>query len=375
MNIFSTVMYLVAAGVVTWIVERAINTFTSQYNTIRNKDLISKAVPRNLRFLLFLDRHYIDDFFVVAGKSEADVILYPLGLRPKVPVLDVLYMEFLKNHMKDESFGKLILFPTPDLSSPNQRVDEINKLSKNIQKVFGNLSDRVSIVNTFDHEAYKDVSISVDFLKVVEYLDSEEFLSMANKILGRDVEGFSDFSKHHPEGKQLVSIINHIYNSWCLRRFLDLEGYLSNGPNRIGIVFWMPELAKLGVVHQLKHIEGITILGIAGKTIQFDWNKPLPAHDPEKTIRMFEDEGSVIKKISQKSSSECWQYTSIFKSILSDNFDISTEARGEKKKGENIFKEYILSKHQGNKKFGISKTSKYRALATYKILKEEYDRG
>jgi len=77
---------------------------------------------------------YYFDSKVPDDCHNIDIFFYQFGLRKTLPIMDWLYLEYIKFLNKTHQIKKLVIFPTIDLSVTCQLENDFNVFSENIKK-------------------------------------------------------------------------------------------------------------------------------------------------------------------------------------------------------------------------------------------------
>jgi predicted outer membrane lipoprotein len=81
------------------------------------------------------DAPIFGQYFKEAGAETLDVAIYELSLRPKIPLMDLLYFEYLKQRMSHESIGNLIVVPWNGRGSEETVLAGERELKDNLQRI------------------------------------------------------------------------------------------------------------------------------------------------------------------------------------------------------------------------------------------------
>ena len=83
-------------------------------------------------------RPQLSQYFRLLGDVKSmDFLIYQLGLRPLIPVVDLLYFEYIKLLLKNNTnIKKVFVFPTPDLSWDEQDQKTYNTFENNLSRIF-----------------------------------------------------------------------------------------------------------------------------------------------------------------------------------------------------------------------------------------------
>lgn len=267
--------------------------------------MLSKEVKKVFIFLkkyISQKKNRMSNYFISNipnNCKDIDFLFYQLGLRKNIPIIDWLYLEYIKFLNKQHKIKKLVIFPTIDLSATTQSKDDFDVFSENINKLFISSDIKIEIVNPYlDNYFDKEDWVSKDFIETLKYIASKKYFNLLRKEFGIQIASISDFNKHHPYDEKIKNIVTHIYRSWCIVKYISRNIELSK-PKNISSIFWELEVDKLGVMtHYLKNNnnDNINFFSILGRTHHFKRNIPVPVFIDNETICMFDDKKSMIKK-------------------------------------------------------------------------------
>ena len=86
--------------------------------------------------------------------SPINYFFYQFGLRVNLPLLDLLYLEYVHQLLKQGRLQRVVIFPTIDLSHPTQNHKDLETFTRNIHRVLNECMDRVTVDNPFDGNAF-----------------------------------------------------------------------------------------------------------------------------------------------------------------------------------------------------------------------------
>lgn len=78
-------------------------------------------------------------------EDQVDLAIYELSLRPKIPVMDLLYIEYLRGRLEDDSIGEVVIVPWSGWRD-ERNDDGESHIQSHLARVFGKYSDRVTVV-------------------------------------------------------------------------------------------------------------------------------------------------------------------------------------------------------------------------------------
>jgi len=311
-------------------------------------------------------------YFVTHGNEVVDYVVYQLGLRPSIPIVDLLYLEFLHYLLvKGYINTKVIIFPIPDLSIPYDETGEVqfNQFKKNVLSVFKTHRDRVTVLSY--HPVLPEVNemFSPIFLHTLKYTGSEQYINRVKRISKRAIKDITHFSKHHPKELRLVNLFVHAMRGWISLRKLETTIELQDGL-RIGILIWETGLDKLGQFMCFWENKGLNVSCSVymGKTL-FVKGRPLPVFDNINTLNMFCTEDNIVKLVSQLSSNATRKYIEILQVILKQNYFESLSA----KENRRLAKRWLESRLISHPKESVKLTEvQHMLLWKIQMLKANY---
>jgi len=248
---------------------------------------------------------------------EIDYFFYPLGLRKKLPIMDWLYLEYIKFINKKSKIKELVIFPTIDMSAASQLDSDFNEFCANINMVFRDSGIKLNIINP-RHDIYFDVQdlISKDFIETLKYIGSKKYFDFLREYpFYIKITSISDFDEIHPINERIKDIFTHIYKSWCIVNYIKKNVNITR-PVNISTIFLQCEVDKLGVMKYFSEKEdNITFYPVLGKTQFLKRNIPIPVFVEEETICIFDDENDIINK-ALKINHVLKKYNSILKNTI-----------------------------------------------------------
>jgi len=291
---------------------------------ILNGKRLSK-IPYNVKHYLsnvIQRENYIGKYFdtKIPNEHEIDIIFYQFGLRKNLPLMDWLYLEYVKYiHKKSNNIRKFVIFPTIDGTVASQTENDFLQFSKNIDLLFQNSGIEVIIINPFcDNYFNNNDFVLKEFVDCLKYIGSSEYFEELWSELSIKINNISDFNKYHPAGENVKNIFTHIYKSWCIIKYLDNEVLQDNEKN-ISIIIWEWEVDKYGVMkYYLTNITkraNILFCPVLGRTVMHNRKTSIPVFVESETICVFDDRESIINK-AIKFSPFLKKYNSILESVL-----------------------------------------------------------
>ena len=284
----------------------------------------------------------------VKNGGKIDVMIYQLGLRSKLPIMDCFYHVYLKELLEKKIISRVLVFATIDLTDPEMEKVIGNSFDisyKEYQKrtlaLYGELSTCVSFADTNQSKTKPIEFISKEFNSAVDYIWSSKFQQFINNSSSSDAKHF-DIKKENPndwtgefrKGINFPGVVHHINRTWFIAK--EIDEHISRMENQnisIGTIYWFKNIAKIGVMHAYFKDKGnVKHTHIYGKSIEFkNKNKAIPTHDYNKTICLYESIDSLCKKFREQSSlgsSYIDAYIELLKVIIDS---LNEETKDEKK--------------------------------------------
>lgn len=272
-------------------------------------------------------RRGFSDYFEVIGDPAIDYCVYQLGLRPLMPLIEILYFEYLNFLLRNDLVRKLIISPSVDLSQPVQDAGAFRLLKQRLELILGNYNGRFRLIDPLEQRAIlSSVSLlSPDFLELVQYVGSGSFLSYIRNQLGLDVQSYAEFNRFHPEELRLVSVLVHLIQGYVVwQNLLSQELADINEDFNLGLLVWETGVDKLGLFHRLAvDRQSISLTVLLGKTCMIKRNTPLPAFDSEESINLFDGIPETCRKLSRLNRPEVSVYEDILLTILLSNYEFA----------------------------------------------------
>lgn len=309
-------------------------------------------------------------YFSVIGGSHVDHVIYQLGLRPTIPLMDLLYLEFLNGFLLEKRAKKLFIYPSADLSYPSQDKPEYEEFKTNVLRVLSSQKNKVCFMDPSLLQSHTQDLVSKEFLQAVRYIGSRQFIAFLRDVINWTGNSVSDFNKFHPEDMRLLTVYVHLLRGWSIRQYL-LESGIFDKPVNLGFLMWETEVDKLGVFQWMaQHIPMMTITPILCRSITSQKNTPIPVFEPEKTIYIFDDMEKTLLKLANKQDREIKVYIEILSTIMAENYTNDFNHKVACKDGQALFRQQqIMSTELANKKL----TRKgYIALYLTHKLRDKY---
>lgn len=264
----------------------------------------------------------IDNFFyTIKGHEPVDLLSYQFGLRPNIPIIDLLYLEFLKKMSLDKQIKKIIIFPTIDKSALTQNKQDLKKFTENIKKIFDVSIDPVIVDPFRKSEITSKELIEASFIDAITHLDSKIFYNKVFDISKKKIQGLQDFNKFHPEKFRVLTLVTHIFKAWEVREYLlDYIQKSENKTMNVGFIFWEAEYDKWGIYNQTSEDERIDELTLLiGKSILTRKKNPIAVFVPA-AIGVFDEKAAILQKITTHDKKHISRLIKIVSTILQDNY-------------------------------------------------------
>lgn len=266
----------------------------------------------------------IDDYFHIShGFNSIDLVAYQFGLRPNLPIIDILYLELLKKFIILKKIKKIVIFPTIDKSSQGQSIIDFELFKKNINSVFCKNKNHIIISDPFKRSEidYNDL-INDNYIDSLNYLCSKEFINEVLITSGQRITGIEDFNKFHPKERSIMTLFTHIYKAWEVREYV--LNYISESKmstNNIGFIFWEVEFDKWGIYSRTAKENTINELALfIGKSLYDKKMKPIPVFTNE-ALGIFDDCSIIFEKVTKHSKIQVSTLIEIITAILKDNYN------------------------------------------------------
>ncbi len=276
-----------------------------------------------------IKKRTVNSFFHIRrGENKTDLVAYQFGLRPNLPIIDILYLELLKSNHKNNRIEKIVIFPTIDKSITKQTEYELELFKNNLNKVFCHDETCFEIVNPFrDSSLTSKELIEEKFIDTLSYLGHKNFYSQVKSISKYKIKGIQDFNKYHGKDKLIMTLITHVFKAWEVREYI-LE-YIKNSNKEkmnIGFIFWEVEFDKWGIFDRTSkndEIQEVALFigkSIYGKENIFSRYKPIPVFTND-ALGVFDEKHEILEKITKHSNKQVKILNSILTAILHDNYD------------------------------------------------------
>lgn len=260
----------------------------------------------------------LPDFFR-QQEEYVDLAIYELSLRPDIPIMDLLYLEYLRSRIEDGSIGKVVIFPWSGWRDERNHQGEIS-VKMNIETVFGHHANQVTVVTAEMLQENAESVFDNEFFHQVGHLGNSEFLRNASLLMGYRFRSYHDINQGHPESHQARSIVEHTVRGWLIYKYIEKACIDSSTPLlRIGSLIWETELTKLLLLHNIvanhQNVECSLMLG-ATITYRHGVRKvSLPAFT-DGALTLFGEPNEQLRLLATKSPNELRRTNEILSSIL-----------------------------------------------------------
>lgn len=251
--------------------------------------------------------------------SELDLAIFELSLRPDVPIMDLLYMEYLRRRLEEGSIKHAVIVPWSGWRDDHNE-DAEQEIIANLDAVFGELRQRVTVVTAAMLQRHANSVFQNHFFEEVGQLGDSEFLRRASAVMGYRFRSYHDINQGHPETHQARSIVEHTVRGWLISQYVESDFLQqADAPKRIGALMWERELTKLLLLRNLnsKHPELACSL-VLGATVSYRRHlrrHPIPTFTGG-TITAFGDWAEQQQLLSRKPKQELRRVSAVLSEIL-----------------------------------------------------------
>lgn len=250
------------------------------------------------------------EHFKEVGPTVLDVGIYELSLRPDIPMMDLLYFEYLRRRLASGTLRSLFVVPWNGRGEVDKIKENEVLLISRLEKVFGDVWGSVTVVRAHDLDQYASHLLSEHFMDSLEDLGNSDFLKKSSRTLGYKFRSYHDINSGHPESLQARSLVEHSIRGWLIFRYLVEGGYVQipEGATtlRVGSILWERELSKLLLLRNLEENEPSIEIGLMiGKDVTFRSGlvrRPVPTYLG--AIGLFQDLAEVDALCAKKSKAE-----------------------------------------------------------------------
>lgn len=331
-----------------------------------------RRVRQAIRKVAFKKKMF-DDYFLLKSADRVDYVVYQLGLRSKIPFVDLLYLEFLHHLLLIDRLGEIIIFPSIYLGQVSKQEQDFQTFKENALRIFSKYKRHIRIVHPFEVTINAQDLLSPDFLETVKYIGSERFIRFLRDRFGMKIRNFHDFNKFFPEDMKLLNIYDHLIRGCIISRYLRENKIIDDEPLILGFMIWETEVAKLGLFQRIsEHADNIVLTPIIGKTIYCGKNKTIPVYDPKDTLYIFEKGTDILLKLAKKNDRELRKYIEILTTILEQNYRDKIDLKFASTEGYNLFQRYVISKASDLANVKKLKSKGYAVFHLIHRLRERY---
>lgn len=299
-------------------------------------------------FAFLRQKPSLSTFFTTIKSPKINYVIYQFGLRPYLPLIDILYLEYLHSLVKKGEIEKIIIFPSIDLSSPTQDGNAYTLLQENVKKIFKTFEARIIFNNPFTSHILSNRDLtSQEFLETIKYIGSTEYFNYLKTEWKSKVASYNDFNRYHPTDTRLLVTFTHLFWSWQVYKHLKEENIITRAGSStldLGFIFWETEVDKLGVFKKIaEDNSNVKLSIILGKTILDKKKKPIPVFEPNFALNLFQKITTNFDKINNSPKNVIRKNISILEVILRDNYSFSQAKNELIEDGKRIFEQEIKS--------------------------------
>lgn len=263
-------------------------------------------------------------YFKEIGPRHLDVAVYELSLRPKIPLMDLLYLEYLKQRLENGTVGRVYVVPWSGNQDSDEHRDAETLLKCNLERVFGSSFPKITILFSSDLAPLSSQLLADDFFAQLEALGDSDFLRECSRTMGYRFKSYHDINSGHPEALQARSLVEHSIRGWLIFRYLigaTLEVAPGSTSLSIGSLMWERELSKLLLLRNLEARLPDARFGLMlGKSVTYRSGvKRIPLPTYQEALEIFVDLDELAEKCSSKTVSELAVVTGIVSAIIESN--------------------------------------------------------
>lgn len=249
--------------------------------------------------------------------DRLDIGVYELSLRPDVPVMDLLYFEYLRSRIAAGSINEVVVIPWSGWRDDANAEGE-QTVQERVRAIFGDYSSRVTVVTADDLQVHGTAIFDNRFFEQVGNLGDSEFLEFASSAMGYRFRSYEDINRSHPDSHRARSIVEHTVRGWLIFKYLESSRLdQAAAPLKIGSLMWEQELTKLLMLRNLEEHDGVECSVMVGRTVSFGRRrrKAIPTFD-RKAIEVFGDIDEMRELLSKKSRAELRTTQKVLNDIL-----------------------------------------------------------
>lgn len=329
---------------------------------------VAKGYRSLRKWLHSLRQTHFDDFFTLIGGGVMDQVVFQLGIRPTVPLVDLLYLEYLKHLLIQNRCKRIMIYATIDLTFPKQGADEFAKFKSNAMRVFAEHQAYVEVI-TSALPGNSNELLSEEFLQGLHYVNSAEFTDYLRRGVQWDGNGIQDFNRHHPEDMRLVFLYSHLIRAWHIHKLVLNDERLKDA-RVLGLLLWESEVVQLVAVHWIRSRSSqLKVLPMLGKTLLYDSATPVPVFEPSLTLAVFDPWDVIVRRLLCKTHAELAVYVKILRTILLDNYQ-QDKVRRPADDGRNLYQQMVTDELQLPSK--VLTRRGYEVLYLMHCVREKY---
>lgn len=251
-------------------------------------------------------------------EENIDLAIYELSLSPKVPVMDLLYLEYLRGRLEDGSIGEVVVVPWSGWRD-DQNDDGERLIQAHLRRVFGKYFDRVTVVTASMLQEEAESVFENHFFEQVGNLGNSEFLRNASSVMGYQFRSYHDINQGHPETHQARSIVEHTVRGWLIYKYIEREYIRTpNPPRQIGSLMWERELTKLLLLSNIVENYEIDCSLMLGSSVTYRRglrSHPLPTFE-KRAVNIFADERTQYPILARATKAELRRTNEVLGEIL-----------------------------------------------------------
>jgi hypothetical protein len=296
-------------------VRRTVRHF--RFRWIHNEKATLRIRPRSASVL--------PEYFNEAGSEKLDIAVYELSLRPRIPLMDLLYFEYLKLRLTQHSIQRLFIVPWSGNGDSSAVEHAEQELTSNLNRIFGTSWSQVTLINSAKLSALSSELLENNFMSSLEALGDSSFLAECSRVMGHRFKSYHDINQGHPEALQARSLVEHAIRGWLIYRYLERNLLEDDGRSTlaVGSLIWERELSKLLLLRNLQLSKHNIRLGLMlGKSVTFrrKWHRSaLPTYESSTTIEIFAPPSDLLNKCTTKSVPELSTTNDVVGAILRAN--------------------------------------------------------
>lgn len=255
------------------------------------------------------------EFLFSEPDGKIDCVIYQMGIRPTIPLMDCIYHLYLKSLLQKGAIAKVAIFATQDLSAPNQNDDEKKTFEENTRLIYGDQAQKIYISFLNKEATLAAQLISKEFSDAVKNIEGHNLIESWKRklaengtVLTGNITKTIEWAAKSRKQRGFFNFIHHINRTWIICCSLsEIIPQLSPKPKeqlRIGSILWEVELAKYGVLHEYFRQQGYVITHdfILAKSVTDGIKKSsIPTHEHDKAICIYDDMNSSVTKMESKS--------------------------------------------------------------------------